>query len=182
MWMIAPEGKQRRAVMEMIRRMAGFVLLAGLLFLPSGCRTSSPGSVPGPGNKPRSGTRTISERPHRPEAIVKVPFGEDHGAVLVRLNGPSANNAHAVRGIRALQNGEWSQARESFKEAVRENPEDGSSQFALGVAFELLGEYPDARRAYLEADRLSAGDGDLDAQAGLRRLTLRESQDQKPSR
>ena len=108
----------------------------------------------------------------KPKAFVKIPFEGEVIEVNVILTDIFPNK-RAKDGIAALQVGDIPTAKVAFEDAVRENMDRHTHQFALAVCLEALGDYAEAKKRYAEANRIKSGDGHFDAQAGLKRIAAR---------
>ncbi len=107
------------------------------------------------------------------EAEVSIPFEGEEAMVKVVVSGITIDS-HARLGVSALQIKDWPTAVAELQQAVAASPDSTQYEFALGVAAEAAGNYSLARTSYAKANSLKGGTGSFDAQAGLKRLDVRE--------
>jgi tetratricopeptide (TPR) repeat protein len=65
------------------------------------------------------------------------------------------------QGVESANGGHWAEAMETFKQAIRLNPDDADAHFQLGYANQQLKQYAEAIPEYKEAIRLNPDNADV---------------------
>jgi Tfp pilus assembly protein PilF len=97
---------------------------------------------------PASDRAATANGPSASPEAQQAPTGSRHGA---SASGPLAE------GIDAFHRGQWKQAAEAFRSALRRDPDDADAQFDLALAEERQGATDRARSGYEAALRLDPG-------------------------
>jgi len=124
---------------------------------PEATRPGQDGSAT-PGTARTTGSAATSPAPAKDTAATadrRSASGEEHGTPTVGRRGPSAGGPLA-EGVDAFRAGRWQQAADSFRAALRRDPDDADAQFDLALTEERLGAPDRARSGYEAALRLDA--------------------------